>query len=424
LGELLAWIIGWDLMLEYAISNIAVAVSWANYCRVFLKTLGISIPWYLCTDYRTASHYPELLATAPHWFGFPIVLNVLAFSVTACLTILLLWGVRESARLNTVMVILKLLVLLFFAVCVLTHVPGAKIVEHWEPFFPNGWRGTFSGAAIVFFAFIGFDTLSTVAEECEQPARSIPRGILGSLLICTSIYVIVAGLFTGAVSQSFIATHKTEAIAEPLTWLLRSIPGMTGSEIQWTTAIVAGGAVIAQTATLLVYQLGQPRIFLSMARDGLLPRFFARIHPQWGTPYVTTLLTGVFVAVASTFLTIDELIDLTNIGTLVAFLLVCLGIPILRYTDPERHRPFRLPGGLVIPAIGVLSNIVLLYYLPISSWWRFGSWLGCGLAVYLLYGYRHSFLGKKLGRAEQSPKWQIALGWLMLISSAGTLFIH
>ncbi|RYF10236.1 MAG: amino acid permease, partial [Deltaproteobacteria bacterium] len=398
-GEVLAWVIGWDLMLEYAISNVAVAVSWANYFRVFLKGIGIDVPLYLAIDYRTAKTIPGLIEQAPTLFGLPIVLNVLAFSITAALTVLLVYGVRESARFNAVMVVVKILVLLLFVGAALSLVPHQTVVENWTPFFPNGWRGTFTGAAIVFFAYIGFDTVSTVAEETHNPGRTLPLGILGSLGACTLLYVVVAGVFCGIVSQAHMQDNLVEVQGEPLTLALRLIaPNKT-----WITTAVALGAVAAQTVTLLVYQMGQPRIFFSMARDGLLPPLFARIHPKYRTPHVTTVLTGALVAVASTFISIEELIDLTNIGTLFAFGMVCLGIPILRRVNPTQPRPFRVPfGAYALPFIGAAACIFLMFYLPSTSWWRFFGWLSLGLWVYALYGYHHSHLGRVGGRRQRA----------------------
>jgi APA family basic amino acid/polyamine antiporter len=399
LGEIVAWVIGWDLMLEYAISNVAVAVSWANYFRVFLQGIGIHVPLYLAIDYRSAKSLPGFIEQAPHIFGIPIVLNVLAFSITAALTVLLVYGIRESARFNSVMVVVKVLVLLLFVGATLSFVPTSTMMDNWQPFFPNGWHGTFTGAAIVFFAYIGFDTVSTVAEETRDPGRTLPIAILGSLGVCTLLYVLVAGVFTGVVPQAAMQQNLLAVQGEPLALALTYVAPNT----PWITTAVAFGAAAAQTVTLLVYQMGQPRIFYSMARDGLLPPLFAKIHPVYRTPHVTTILTGVMVAVSSTFISIEELIDLTNIGTLFAFTLVCIGIPVLRTIAPERRRPFRVPGGAyLLPLLGGLSCTFLMFYLPPTSWWRFFGWLALGLMVYALYGYAHSHLGHALGRPQRA----------------------
>ena len=418
MGEIIAWVIGWDLMLEYAISNVAVAVSWANYFRVFLHGIGIDVPLWLATDYRTAKHIPGLIEAAPHFLGVPIVLNLLAFSVTAALTVLLVYGVRESARFNSVMVVFKVLVLLFFVGVCLSLVPSEQIVHNWQPFFPHGMRGTLAGAAIVFFAYIGFDTVSTVAEETKDPGRALPMGILGSLTVCTILYVLVAGVFCGVVSPAVMRDSLLQVQGEPLALALNIV----APNSRWLTVIVAMGAVVAQTVTLLVYQMGQPRIFFAMARDGLLPPVFAAVHPKYQTPHVTTILTGVMVAVTSTFVTIEELIDLTNIGTLFAFVLVCIGIPLLRMSAPDRHRPFRVPGGpWFLPLCGATSCLFLMWYLPSTSWWRFFGWLTLGLAVYALYGYANSKLGKRDNRVQLAPG-MTALASCGLFAIAAGLF--
>ncbi len=399
LGELIAWVIGWDLMLEYAISNVAVAVSWANYFRVFLSGIGIHVPLYLAIDYRSAKAVPGLIEAAPHLFGIPIVLNLLAFSVTAALTVLLVYGIRESARFNSIMVVVKVLVLLTFVGAAASYVPMETMVQNWQPFFPNGFTGTLTGAAIVFFAYIGFDTVSTVAEETHNPGRTMPIAIFASLGVCTLLYVLVAGVFTGVVPQSEMQARLLEVQGEPLTLAL----SVVAPKAQWITTVVALGAAVAQTVTLLVYQLGQPRIFYSMARDGLLPPIFARIHPVYRTPHVTTVMTGALVAIASTFVGIEELIDLTNIGTLFAFALVCLAIPLLRASAPARPRPYRVPfGPYLLPLLGGCSCLFLMFYLPPTSWWRFFGWLALGLLVYVAYGYHHSFLGQQAGRPARA----------------------
>lgn len=416
LGEVIAWVIGWDLMLEYAISNVAVAVSWANYFRVFLDGIGLQVPPWLATDYRSAARIPGFLELVPHVFGVPIVFNLLAFSVTAALTVLLVYGVRESARFNAVMVVVKILVLLFFIGAAMSQVPSDVMVHNWEPFFPHGFRGTLTGAAIVFFAYIGFDTVSTVAEETKNPGRTLPIGILLSLGICTLLYVVVAGVFTGVVPQDAMQDNIDAVQGEPLALALTYVaPGA-----RWITTLVALGAVVAQTVTLLVYQMGQPRIFYSMARDGLLPPIFKTVHPRYHTPHITTILTGGLVACASTFVSIDELIDLTNIGTLFAFTLVCLGIPILRYTHPDRRRPFKVPGGpFLFPVAGALSCLFLMWFLPPTSWWRFFGWLTLGLAVYALYGYARSTLGQQVGRPATTPWTATVCGMGLLLVTMG-----
>jgi basic amino acid/polyamine antiporter, APA family len=385
LGELVAWIIGWDLMLEYAIGNVGVAISWANYFREWMETMGIHVPLWLAIDYGTAvSKMPQLVASAPHILGIPIICNVLSFGIVLAITVVLVWGIKESANFNFGMVAIKLVVLGFFLTVSFSHVDSAN----WHPFMPNGWSGVWTGAAIVFFAYIGFDAISTTAEETRDPQRNMPIGIMGSLIVCTVIYIAVAAVFTGMISYPALKSTLSSEQAEPLTLAMKHV-GMQ----RWMVGVVAFGSVVAHTAVLLVFQLGQPRIFFAMARDGLLPAVFARVHPRFKTPHVTTILTGVVVASVSLFTSLDAMVDLTNIGTIFAFILVCIGIAILRYKDPDRPRPFRVPGGpLLVPILGVASCAGLIYYLPPSSWMRFFAWLAVGAVVYFSYGWRHSRL--------------------------------
>ena len=388
LGELVAWIIGWDLIIEYAVGNVAVAISWGNYFRTLVSGFGIVIPDWLATDYRTASRIPGLFENAPHLFGIPIVINVLAIGIVALITVVLVIGIRESASINAAMVTLKLIVLgLFVAVGW-----GYTKSDNWHPFAPNGWAGVQAGAAIVFFAYIGFDAVSTVAEEVRDPKRDLPIGIIGSLIICTIVYIVVAAVFTGIIPYGVLVNKLATEQAEPLTMALQY-----ANIERWGNVfigVVAFGSVVAHTAVLLVFQLGQPRIFFSMARDGLLPQSFAKVHPRFRTPHVTTILTGVAVGVCAMFTSIDEMVDLTNIGTLFAFILVCIGILILRKRDPNRPRAFRTPFVPAVPVLGVISCLYLMLGLPWITWIRFGLWLAIGLVVYFLYGYKRSGLAR------------------------------
>jgi APA family basic amino acid/polyamine antiporter len=387
LGELVAWIIGWDLIIEYAVGNVAVAISWGNYFKTLLAGFGIVIPDWLSTDYRTAARIPGLFDAAPHVLGIPIVFNILAVGIVALITVVLVVGIRESATMNTVMVLLKLAVLGFFVVIGLGYTHAAN----FRPFAPNGWAGVQAGAAIVFFAYIGFDAVSTVAEETRNPKRDLPIGIIGSLMICTFIYVVVAAVFSGIIPYDVLKQKLATEQAEPLTMALQY-----ANIERWGNlfvGIVAFGSVVAHTAVLLVFQLGQPRIFFSMARDGLLPPSFARVHPTFRTPHVTTILTGVAVGVFAMFTSIDEMVDLTNIGTLFAFMLVCTGILILRKRDPDRPRAFRTPWVPVVPILGIISCAYLMVGLPRITWIRFALWLAVGLVVYYSYGFRKSALG-------------------------------
>jgi APA family basic amino acid/polyamine antiporter len=392
LGEVVAWIIGWDLILEYAVGNVAVAISWGDY---FKSLVGdwITIPAWLTTGYRTAllSSDPAvhgMLESAPRVAGIPILINVPAFTIVMLITWLLLLGVRESARANNIMVVVKLLVLGLFIVMGLQHINPAN----YEPFAPNGFRGIHQGAAIVFFAYIGFDAISTAAEETKNPQRNLPIGILGGLAICTVIYIIIGAVLTGMVPSKDLGTQ-----ADPLAFALKAT-GMTS-----IAKIVALGAIFSMSAVLLVFQYGQPRIFFAMARDGLLPQWAARIHGKYRTPYVTTLITGIVVALWSLIGDAAETYDLTNIGTLFAFMLVCIGVIVLRYTDPDRKRPFRVPFVHVVGIVGAGLCFFVMRGLPKLAWVRFGWWLVIGLALYFVYGYRHSTLRRGTPPVAPTP---------------------
>ena len=398
LGELVAWIIGWDLIIEYAIGNVAVAISWAEFFNRLLRNLGIHVPDWLTSNYRTATE--ETLAAAPHIGDIPIVFNLFAFGIVALITIVLVWGIKESSNFNAFMVLIKILVLLFFVGLALYYVSPAQMTQNWVPFQPQGWMGTLTGAAVVFFAYIGFDAVSTVAEETKNPARDLPIGIIASLVICTILYIIVAAMFTGMVPWETIRGWTSAQRGESLTMALETV----APQALWQNTVIAFGSVIAHTAVLLVFQLGQPRIFFSMARDGLLPSVFASVHPKFKTPHVTTILTGVAVGGIAAFATVDEMVSLTNIGTLFAFMLVCIGVMVLRHKDPARPRPFKVPfGPYLLPGLGAVSCALLIYFLPEGSYWRFIGWLMLGLAVYLSYGYTRSGVGQRMGRPSSTP---------------------
>ncbi len=390
LGELIAWIIGWDLIIEYAVGNVAVAISWANYFKTFVAGFGVHIPDWMSIDYRTAAQIPGVMDSAPHIFGVPIIFNLPAFFIVALITIVLVLGIKESARMNTIMVLIKLAVLGLFVFVGFYYVKP----ENWTPFAPNGWSGVQAGAAVVFFAYIGFDAVSTVAEEVKNPKRDLPIGIIGSLIVSTIIYILVAAVFTGIIPYKALVKTLATSQAEPLTLAIQY-----ANIEKWGNTIVgiiAFGSIIAHTAVLLVFQLGQPRIFFSMARDGLLPKSFAKVHPKYQTPYVTTILTGVAVGVTAMFTTIDEMVDLTNIGTLFAFMLVCAGIIILRRKEPDRPRAFRTPLVPLFPILGILACLYLVLGLPWITWVRFGGWLVVGMVVYFSYGYKRSRLRKEM----------------------------
>ena len=417
LGELVAWIIGWDLIIEYAIGNVAVAISWAEFFNRLMRNLGIHVPDWLTSNYRTATE--ETWAAAPQIFGVPIIFNIFAFGIVALITIVLVWGIKESSNFNAVMVLIKILVLLFFIGLALYYVSPSTMVEHWHPFQPQGWFGTLTGAAVVFFAYIGFDAVSTVAEETKNPSHDLPVGIIASLIICTILYVLVAGVFTGMVPWETVRGWTAAQRGESLTMALETV----APQALWQNTVIAFGSVVAHTAVLLVFQLGQPRIFFSMARDGLLPSVFASVHPRFKTPHVTTILTGVAVGGIAAFATVDEMVSLTNIGTLFAFILVCIGVMVLRHRDPERPRPFKVPlGPYLLPGLGAVSCALLIYFLPEGSYWRFVGWLMLGLAVYLSYGYTRSSVGQKMGRPSRSPA-GLKLAALCCIAVAVGLFV-
>jgi APA family basic amino acid/polyamine antiporter len=389
LGEIVAWTIGWDLILEYAVGNMSVAVGWSGYFVQLCSSLaGLKFPIWLVNDHATAANLiatqSEALqnfssTTLPVIGGHTIAFNLPALVIVILVTILLVYGIRESARANTAIVVLKVAVVVFVIAF------GGFMVNpgNWHPYMPNGFTGVMSGAAIVFFAFIGFDAVSTTAEETRRPQRDMPIGIITSLIICTVLYVLMSTVLTGMKKYTVYAGDSA-AVATAF--------GGT----RWAQALVSAGALAGMTSVLLVFQLGQPRIFMAMARDGLLPGFFARIHPRYRTPHVTTIVTGILVGGVAMISDIGSLADLTNIGTLFAFILVCLGVVILRRTDPNRPRPFRVPLVPFFPIVGVIFCMALMLSLPVLTWIRFFVWLAIGLVIYFLYSVRHSRLRQGL----------------------------
>jgi len=354
-------------VIEYAIGNVYVAQSWADYLRSFLRgAFGVDLPPWMATDLQTAAADPAIAALAPHLGGFTVGFNLPAAAITAALTVVLCVGIRASARLSNALVLFKLALVVMFVVVGVAFVQPA----HWTPFAPNGWRGIWTGASLAFFSYIGFDAVSTAAEETRDPQRSLPRAMIASLAICAVIYVAVAVVMTGLCSPADLATGDPLARALQLAGLGRAATAMSL------------GAVVAVTAVLLVFQLGQPRILLDMARDGLLPRPFARVHGRRRTPVFGTVVTGTFVALAPTFLTPAQALELTSIGTLFAFIVVAGGVIALRIREPDRPRPFRCPGYPLTPALAILSCLTLMFGLPAANWWRFGVWLLVGLSIY------------------------------------------
>ena len=396
LGEVVAWIIGWDLILEYAVGNVAVAISWANYALSLIHATGLNPPEWLVHGYYDVAQQAEagspemaaLLVSAPHVAGIPFIINLPAFLIVAVITGILLIGARESSAVNAFMVILKLIVLALFVFAGAPHVDTAR----FTPFLPNGFTGVWHGAAIIFFAYIGFDAISTAAEETKNPQRNVPIGILGGLAICTFVYIAVGLVLVGLAPWQEFALH-----GDPLAFALENV-GLPVAG--W---IVSAGAVVSMTSVLLVFQYGQPRILYAMARDGLLPERAAKLHPKFKTPWGLTILTGLLVAGSSLVADDDATYDLTNIGTLFAFALVCIGVAVLRITDPDRHRPFRVPYVWLVAPLGTAACIFTMGGLSRTAWERFAVWLAIGLIVYFLFGYWKSKIRAKTSVESRSP---------------------
>jgi APA family basic amino acid/polyamine antiporter len=382
LGELVAWIIGWDLILEYAVGNVAVAISWSGYFTSLLSGWGITFPDWLTHGYREValaapdSPLKHLMTDAPSFMGVPVLLNVPAFCIVALITWLLVLGVKESNRVNKVMVSIKLIVLAVFIIIGVQHID----VANYTPYAPNGFRGIHQGAAIVFFAYIGFDAISTAAEETKDPQRTMPRGIMLGLLICTIIYVAVGAVATGIVPYKELLANDPLAAAFNKAGLQR---------FSWFISL---GAVVATSAVLLVFQYGQPRILMAMARDGLLPRWASKIHPKFRTPHITTMVSGAAVATWALIGDAGETYDLTNIGTLFAFMLVAIGVLVLRKIEPDRPRPFRIRFVWPVALVSAGACVFVMFGLPGEAWKRFGLWLIIGLLIYFFYGYKRSQL--------------------------------
>jgi len=402
IGEFVAWIIGWDLIVEYAVGNIGVAIGWSGHFKELMTHFGVNIPAWLATDYRSAhdafvalgagtsdattQYLASAWTNAPHVGSLPVIFNLPAFAVVAVITVILVIGIKESANSNNAMVLLKIGIIVFFlCIGVFLIRPENYTNPATGGFAPNGFKGVSAAAAIIFFSYIGFDAVSTAAEEAKDPARDMPFGIIMSLIVCTVLYILLSVVMTG------IAPWQQLGTPEPMITALQYAQGPAGL-LSFSRFIIALGAVAAMGSVLLVFQLGQPRIFFSMSRDGLLPKAFARVHPKYRTPYVGTIITGLFVATFAAFANIAEVVDLTNIGTLFAFVLVSAGVIFLRRTEPDRPRPFRVPGVPFTPIISIVACFYLMYQLPAITWIRFGIWLAVGLVFYFLYGYKHSVL--------------------------------
>lgn len=372
LGEFAAWILGWNLLLEYAVGNVAVAISWAGYFKAICAGFGLNIPDWMTISYFSAP--PEVIASAPHILGIPLVCNIPAMAITMVLALLIMKGMRESATVNDILVVLKLLII--FGIIGI----GAAYIkpENWVPFAPNGLAGIQAGAAIIFFAYIGFDSITTVAEETENPKRDMPLGMFITLAFSTVLYVATAAVITGMVSYTQLGTSEPMATAFNLV------------NLPWVAAIISIGAVISMTAVLFVFEVAQPRIFFVMARDGLVPKVFAKVHEKYRTPWLSTLGNAIIVALASGFMDLSIVIELCNIGTLFAFIMVCIGVLILRKTRPDIERPFRTPFCPWVPLLGIAFCLYLVAGMPSMTWVRFAVWVVVGAALYFCYGYTHS----------------------------------
>jgi basic amino acid/polyamine antiporter, APA family len=393
LGEFFAWIIGWDLILEYTVASASVAHGWSKYFQNFIGMFHIKVPHLLATapfDYNPAA---GAFAYTGSWFDLP------ALVIVTIVTIILVIGIHESARFNNVMVAIKV------AVVLLVIIVGAFYVKaaNWHPFAPFGWAGlsffgktiwgqtaadgspvgVLAGAAMIFFAYIGFDSVSTHAEEAKNPSRDVPFGIITSLVICTILYIGVTIVLTGMVPSDQIDTDAPVAAAFQRVGL------------QWGQFIISLGAVAGITSVMLVLMLSQPRVLLAMSRDGLLPPgFFAAVHPKFRTPWKSTILTGVAVGLMASLIPLGILAELVNIGTLLAFVIVCLAVLFMRYINPQAERPFRCPLVPVVPVLGALLCLLLMFSLPSANWLRLFIWMAAGIAIYFLYGRHHSVMSR------------------------------
>lgn len=371
-GELIAWIIGWDLILEYGVSVAAVAVGWSGYFNNALRAIGAPLPEYLMNG---------------PWAADPGIVNLPAMAIILILMGLLIAGVKESAKLNAAMVFVKVLTIFVFVAVALFHVNP----DNWSPFMPFGWFshdeagkpiGILAGASLVFFAYVGFDAVSTAVEEAKDPKRDVPIGILGSLVFCTLIYIVVSGLLTGLVPYTDLNVPSPVAHALELIGL------------NWASALVATGVITGLTTVMLVLYYALTRVILGIARDGLISPFFSKVDPKTQTPVRTTVLCGLFMAIMAGFVPFGALAELVNIGTLAAFVLVCAGVIFLRRRHPDMPRPFKMPFGILLPVLGVLSCGALIAFLPLETHLRFAGWLAVGMVIYFAYGMRHSKLAQ------------------------------
>jgi APA family basic amino acid/polyamine antiporter len=396
LGELFAWIIGWDLVLEYAVASGVVAHGWSAHFQELIQLFHLKIPHVFAT--APVDYVPELgkIVSTGAYFDLPAIV------IAALVTMVLVKGISESARLNTAIVIVKVLIVIFVIVVGAFYIDTRNWTDNFAPYGYTGvsffgktlWGqtgaggeplGMFAGAAIIFFAYIGFDSVSTHAEEAKRPSRDVPVGIIASLVICTVLYIIMAAVLTGMVP------YKDIAVDAPVVDAFRR-HGLTTAQY-----LVAAGALAGITSVLLVMMLSQPRVLLAMARDGLLPRgFFGDVHEKFRTPWKSTILTGVFVAILAAFLPLRILAEMTNIGTLLAFVIVCAAVLIMRRTNPKAERPFRVPLYPLTPILGIITCLLLMFSLPAENWYRLIIWMAVGFVIYFTYGYKRSVLAEQM----------------------------
>jgi basic amino acid/polyamine antiporter, APA family len=382
LGELVAWIIGWDLILEYAFSNMAVSVGFAGHAVALLDWMGIHPNLRWISPAYLPSGLQDLQGNVLYPSGWHFGFNIPAFLIVMILTAILVRGIRESAETNNVMVLLKIAAILLFIFV------GAHYIHptNWKPFYPNGWSGVLTGGSIIFFTYIGFDSVSTAAEECKNPQRDVPIGIIATLIVCTILYIGVAVVLTGLIKW----TALVDDAAPVVNTLKKVYLEHPSAALNWTRLAIIIGAMLGMISSILVFQIGQARVWFAMSRDRLLPSVFAKVHPRFRTPATATWVAGFVVGVPAGLLDIGTFSDLSNIGTLFAFVLVSTGVLILRYKDPHRRRGFRCPGGPILPILSIAFCGLLMAGLPIITWIRFFGWLAIGLVIYFFYSRKRS----------------------------------
>ncbi len=393
MGEFIAWIIGWDLILEYLFAASTVAVSWSGYVVSFLNDIGVHLPSNIASapfDYNSSTG--ELTSTGG-------LINFPAMFIIGIVTTLLVIGIRESTRFNNIIVLIKVAIILLFIGFGIAYIDPRNLT----PFIPEnegpglyGWSGVLRGASIIFFAYIGFDAVSTAAQEAKNPQKDMPKGILGSLAICTLLYILVSLVMTGVVSYKVLNVPDPVAVAV----------NAAGPDLFWLRFPVKIGAIAGLSSVILVMLMGQPRIFYAMSRDGLLPPMFGKVHSRFRTPYISTICTGLVAMLIAGFAPINLLGEMVSIGTLLAFVIVCTGILVLRYTRPDLERPFKAPLFPLTPILGILVCAFLMISLPWHTWERLLIWMALGLIIYFLYSRRHSKLGKlarSRGEGEDTP---------------------